>query len=249
MPPLEYHRPRSLAEAVALLGRAQPLAGGTSLTPSRRLVEAVIDLQELALDRLERRDEMVELGSGVRLQALADSGVLPEILRESARREAGWNLRNAATLGGTVAAGDGRSPLLTTLLALRSAVWMEPDGTWTDLDRVLTGRPDTLRARLMTSLRFRLPAGEGFHQVARTPADVPIVCVAAIIGADGRPSVALGGFGPAPLRLTADGGVSDFVRAASLAYRQAEDAWASAVYRSDVAAALVRRTLEGLGLT
>lgn len=248
MPLLEYHRPRSLAEAVALLGRAQPLAGGTVLTAGRRRVEAVIDLQDLGLDRMERSDETLELGSGVRLQSLVDSDAVPEILRESARRDAGWNLRNAATLGGTVAAGDGRSPLLTVLLALQAEVLIEPEGRWVDLDLVLSGRPDSLRGRLMTSMRFRVPAGHGYDQVARTPADAPIVCVAAALLASGPPSVALGGFGPAPLRLAAQGGVSRFVQAASLACGQAEDAWASAAYRSEVAGVLVRRTLEGIGL-
>ena len=248
MPPLEYHRPRSLAEAVSLLGRAQPLAGGTVLTPRRRRVEAVIDLQDLGLDRLEQSDETLELGSGVRLQSLADLDTVPEMLRESARREAGWNLRNAATLGGTVAAGDGRSPLLTVLVALQAEILIEPEGRWADLDLVLSGRPDSFRGRLMTSMRFRVPAGQGYDQVARTPADAPIVCVAAASWASGPLSVALGGFGPAPLRLAAEGGVSGFVQAASLAYGQAEDAWASAAYRSEVAGVLVQRTLEGIGL-
>ncbi len=248
MPALEYHRPRSLAEAVALLGRARPLAGGTALTPDRRRVEAVIDLQELGLDRLERGDETIELGSGCRLQSLAESDSVPEMLREAARREAGWNLRNAATLGGTIAAGDGRSPLLTGLLALRAEVLIQPESRWGDLDLVLAGRPDSLRGKLMTSVRFRIPVGQGYDQVGRTPADTPIVCVAAAIWAGGSPSVALGGLGSAPLRLEAESGVSRFVQAASLAYGQAEDAWASAAYRSEVAAVLVRRTLEGIGV-
>jgi CO/xanthine dehydrogenase FAD-binding subunit len=208
----------------------------------------VIDLQDLGLDRMDRSDDTLELGSGVRLQSLVDSDVVPEILRESARREAGWNLRNAATLGGTVAAGDGRSPLLTVLLALRAEILIEPEGSWVDLDLVLSGRPDSLRGRLMTSARIRVPAAHGYDQVARTPADAPIVCVAAALLPSRPPSVALGGFGQAPLRLVAEGGVTRFVQAASLAYSQAEDAWAGAAYRSEVAGVLVRRTLEGIGL-
>lgn len=248
MSPLEYHRPRSLKEAVALLGKARPLAGGTALTPDRRRLEAVIDLQDLELDRVARRDETLEIGSGVRLESLVDSDAVPEVLRQAARLEAGWNLRNAATVGGTVAAGDGRSPLLAVWLALRAEVLLEPGAEWADLDRVVSARPDSLQARLITSLRMPRPVGAAFEQVARTPADAPIVSVAAALWPGGKASVALGGCGPAPLRLVAEGAISDFAAAAGRAFAQAEDEWASASYRSQVASVLVRRTLEGLGL-
>ncbi|MGH2627899.1 MAG: FAD binding domain-containing protein, partial [Anaerolineales bacterium] len=85
MSSLEYHRPGSLEEAVALLGRAQPLAGGTALTPRRRLLEAVIDLQDLDLADVARREGTIEVGSGVRLETLARSDAVPEILRQVAR--------------------------------------------------------------------------------------------------------------------------------------------------------------------
>ena len=53
MPPLEYSRPGTLAEALALLQHGVPLAGGTALTANRRSLQAVVDLQDLGLDTLD----------------------------------------------------------------------------------------------------------------------------------------------------------------------------------------------------
>jgi hypothetical protein len=80
-----------------------------------------------------------------------------------------------------------------------------------------------------------------FETVARTPADRPIVCAALAQWPSGRTRLALGGYGQAPL-LAMDGnepgGVETAVRNA---FAEAGDEWASAEYRSEMAAVLAKR--------
>ena len=243
---MEYRRPGSLAEAVALLLEARPLAGGTSLTSHRRSVRSVADLQDLHLDQISHTGEWIEFGSCVRLQTLVDATQsIPEAIRVAASQEAGWNLRNAVTLGGMIAGGDSRSPLLVTVLALQTEVWIEPDGEWSDVERVLAARPGSLEGRLITSLRLRNPSQSVYEQVGRTPADWPIVAAAAAVR-EGSLTVALGGFGDRPLRLDASNGAVGFAAAAAQAFAGAGDEWASAAYRSAVGAILARRVVERL---
>jgi hypothetical protein len=55
--PFKYHRPKTAAEALELLDRGVPLAGGSELMPRRDEVSAVIDIRELGLDYTEPRDD------------------------------------------------------------------------------------------------------------------------------------------------------------------------------------------------
>jgi hypothetical protein len=80
-----------------------------------------------------------------------------------------------------------------------------------------------------------------FEMVARSPMDRPVVCAAVASWPSGRTRVALGGYGKAPI-LAMDGPepVGAAV-AAREAYRFAEDEWAGADYRMEVAGKLVGR--------
>lgn len=183
----EYHRPTELGEALRLLNRPEvrtlPLGGGTDLVGSARGdVEAVVDLSALGLDRLQVRDGMLQVGAMVRLQRLVEE--LPDIfdglLGETAHRMAGWNIRNAATVGGTLAGGRLHSPLSVALCALGAQVSVtghDQPFLWPDLPA------GALAGQLITGVALALPEdglGAAYEQVARTPADQPIVCAAAV---------------------------------------------------------------------
>jgi CO/xanthine dehydrogenase FAD-binding subunit len=82
-----------------------------------------------------------------------------------------------------------------------------------------------------------------YEVVARTPADLPIVCAALARWPSGRVRLALGGFGSAPL-LALDGPeASGIDQVARDAYSHAGDQWATAEYRQEAAAVLARRCL------
>lgn len=252
---LNYHRPKTVKETLALMEKGVPLAGGTALTPQRYDVDAVIDLQDLKLDELKVGKSEIHIGAMVKLQALIKAQEeLPQALAQACRQEAALNIRNVATIGGTVMTGDGRSPLLTALLALDASVITEPGNNSEPLQKLLDNRDGMRKPRLIVALEMVRPNRMKYEQVSRSPADRPLVClaVAEYLTSKGERYViaALGGYGERPIRLTnleeaLEKGAS-FAEAAALAqkaYSDAGDAFASAAYRAEIAGVLARRLL------
>jgi len=119
-----YHRPRTLDEALTLLTRPDtvPLGGGTLLSrPAADAIE-VVDLQSLGLDTVKKSGSNLEIGATVTLQALLESEHTPEAMKTALKLEAPLNIRNSATVAGTLVACDGRSTFAVSLLALDAKV-------------------------------------------------------------------------------------------------------------------------------
>jgi putative selenate reductase FAD-binding subunit len=250
MTELEYYRPDTLQEAIELLARGVPLAGGTGITPNRRSLDAVIDLRNLGLDGVKEEAGFIRIGAMTTLQQVIDSDAdLPDALRKACRLEMGRNMRNAATIGGLVMSAGTRSPILTALLALDSRVVSEPGTREFSLGNLLSEGRKQQEPMILTSLAFRSPVSFAYDQVSRSPVDLPIVSVATARWVDPDSfGLALGGWGDVPVRLLPDQALGDAVEAqaaASQAYAEASDQWAGAAYRQDVAGVLARRlTLE-----
>ncbi len=240
-----YHRPKTLDEALTLLTQPNrtPLGGGTLLSrPTTDPVEAV-DLQALSLDSIKKSGNNLEIGATVTLQQLLESEHCPEPMKSALKLEAPLNLRNAATVAGTLVAGDGRSTFGTILLALDAKIetrYSTDDSRMSNIGEFLPLRPQGL----ITSITIPLNVKLAFDYVSRTPADKPIVCAALAQWNSGRTRLVLGGYSKSPL-LAMDGTESEGVEAAARnAFHEATDEWASAEYRMDVAATLARRCLE-----
>jgi CO/xanthine dehydrogenase FAD-binding subunit len=246
---VEYSRPETLDEVLRLLGQEQPhslpLAGGTVI--NRRTAEdlRVVDLQMLGLDQILTAGNNLEIGAMATLQSLLESQIQPA-LKTTIQREATYNLRQVATVAGTLVASDGRSAFTTALLALDAMLTIQPGGERIGLGDLLPLRQEVLRGRLITQVSLPINARLAFEAVARTPADLPIVCAAAAAWPSGRLRLALGGYGQAA-KLAFDGteaGGAEF--AARSAYNQAADEWASAEYRQEIAGVLARRVISQL---
>jgi putative selenate reductase FAD-binding subunit len=247
---IEYHRPTTLQEALELLKRPEPvslpLAGGSALNRPDGPPVAAVDLQALGLDTYQPRGNTVELGATLTLQTLAEAELTSPVLKAVILHEATRNLRQVATVAGTLVAADGRSPFTTALLALDAELTLQPGDELTGLGDLLPLRGERLPQRLITRVAIPANARLAYEYVARTPADRPIVCVAAAQWPSGRTRLALGGFGPAP-RLAFDGTESQGApQAAHAACSQAQDAWASAEYRQEVAQVLAQRCISTL---
>jgi CO/xanthine dehydrogenase FAD-binding subunit len=185
----------------------------------------------------------------VTLQELLTSGEIPQALQKSIRHQDPYNRRQVATLMGTVMAADGRSPFTTALLALDPILEITRAGEEREeshLGDLLPLREERLSGALVTDISIPRKARLAYEYVARSPADFPLVSAALAQWPSGRTRVVLGGYGDQPVMVldgpTADGAVV----AARDAYSQAEDEWAGAEYRSDVAGVLVERCLQGL---
>ncbi len=237
-----YHRPRTLDEALTLLAQPNtfPLGGGTLLSqPTADPVE-VVDLQSLGLDSLTKKGYDLEIGATCTLQTLLESEHCPAALKVAIKLEAPINIRNSATVAGALVSSDGRSPFATALLALDAKITMVSDKS----SVISVGEFLPLPRRgLITSVAIPLNTKFSFEFVSKTPADKPLVAAALAQWNSGRTRLSLGGYGQSPL-LAMDGPEAEGLDAAARnAYHEAQDDWASAEYRMDVAATLAKRCL------
>jgi carbon-monoxide dehydrogenase medium subunit len=228
----EYHRPKDLTEAVALLQRKQPrtvvLNGGTWLVgEAPRDVEAVVDIADLGLNRILVEGNLVRIGAAVTHQQLVESEQLRtsalRVISETAQAMSGLNIRNRATIGGAIVTADAASPLVTALLACDAEVVIagakdktkqadDPRDFWKVLPLAgfLAYRRQILdEGTLITEVRMPLPSPDTrshYARVARTPRDYPIVCAVAAFamkdGIAGHVRIAIGGVAATPTRLS-----------------------------------------------
>jgi len=258
-----YHRPKTLDEALTLLAKPNtlPLGGGTllshaSTTPhneraaplsASESIEAV-DLQSLGLDSLTKNGNSLELGATLTLQSLLESEHCPPALKSALKLEAPLNIRNSATVAGTLVSCDGRSTFVSVLLATDAKIEQAILAN-SKIEYRTTNIGDFLALRsssLITKIIFPLNVKLAFEYVSRTPADKPIVCAALAQWNSGRTRLVLGGYSKSPM-LGMDGTESNgVVEAARNAFHEATDEFASAEYRMDVASTLAKRCLEGI---
>lgn len=249
---IEYHRPAELNVALELLAREDPptfpIGGGTRLHQVSNMDFAVVDLQDLSLDGLQLRAKMIEIGAALTLNNLmvhANSGDvdLPDGLLKAIRHEGSYNLRQVATVAGALVSADARSPFGLAMLAMDALLTLQPDDQQITLGDILPFRKEKLRGRLITRVSVPQNLKVAYEFVARSPADWPLVGAALAMWPSGRTRLALCGYGDAPI-LAFDGGEPTGLEiAAQSAYSHAEDEWASAEYRQEIAGILALRCL------
>ena len=202
--PFDYAAPRTLDEALALLGEhARPLAGGQSLVPQLNFRLArpalLVDLNRIqGLDTIRSEGGTLRIGALVRQRALERSQLVATrfpVLRTAAGHVAHPAIRNRGTVGGSVAHADPAAELPCALAALGARFHVRsPRGS-----RVL-GHDELFLGPFQTALEpdellveIEVPpvaegARQGFAELARTQGDFAVACVAVV---DGR--IAVGG--------------------------------------------------------
>jgi carbon-monoxide dehydrogenase medium subunit len=224
-PRFDYHAPRTVDEAVALLGRyggdAKPLAGGQSLVPllNFRLARpaALVDLNRVpALAGIREVNGHVAFGAMTRQRAIEFSPVVARrlpLLAEATRWVGHLPIRSRGTIGGSIAHADPSAEYPAVLAALDGVVIARgPKG-----ERTLTAG-ELFESYLTTTLapdelltEVRLPtmpegAGWAFEEFARRHGDFAIIGIAAAVWRDGArwtARLATAGAGPVPVRLRA----------------------------------------------
>ncbi len=200
---IEHHHPADLAEALQLLQREAPptvpLAGGVYLKQSEHTDLAVVDLQDLGLDAVTARGVNFEIGAMVRLAHLLEVATLGSKLKEGLVLEAPEERRLQSTLGGTLVVADGRSPLVTLLLAADARLTLEPGSEEYFLGDFLPFRKDVLAGRLITQVKVAGNVALAYRYQVREGALLPAVSAAVARWPSGRTRVALGGYGPEPI--------------------------------------------------
>jgi len=247
---VEYHRPTSISDALILLARKQPLTfplgGGTVLNRGVDGQIAVVDLQALGLGKISKKGNLLQIGATVTLQGLMEIEGLPGNIYKAIEKEATYNLRQMATIAGTLVTASGRSLLATTLLAMDASIELhelDVKSCQMKLGDWLPIRRETTPGKLITMVSIPLNIHFAYEYISRSPADLPIVCVAIVQWDSGRTRLALGGWGTIPV-LAMDGPDSAGIEfAGKNAYSIAGDEWASAEYRQEMAGILSRRCM------
>lgn len=241
-----YHRPQTLDEALTLLTQPNtvPLGGGTLLSKPTTDSVAVVDLQCLGLDSLRVNGNELVIGATCTLQSLLESEHSSAALKSALKLEAPLNIRNTATVAGTLIASDGRSTFAAMLLAMDAKIELieNRQPKIVSCGEFILTRPNGL----ITSITIPLNTKSAFEFVSKTPADKPIIGAAVVQWNSGRTRLVLSGHGKTPL-LAMDGTEADGIQeAAKNAYHEAHDEWASAEYRIDISAVLAKRALDAL---
>jgi aerobic carbon-monoxide dehydrogenase medium subunit len=225
-PPFSYHDPRSISDAIALLGRlenAKLLAGGQSLMPMLNmrfvLPDHIIDLNRVeGLSFIRESNGALEIGAMTRQRELEFSDLVRQrcpLMHEAILQIGHRQTRNRGTLGGSLCHLDPSAELVSVAAALDATVMVQgPNGTREvaiDAFPVAYMTPAIEANEIVTMVRFPLwpqPHGHGFVEFARRHGDFAIVSAAALLIEDGagkitRASVTLGGMGAAPIRASA----------------------------------------------
>ena len=277
--PFSLFRPKSLNEALNLLrshgDEAKVLAGGQSLVPlmNFRLAQPrwLVDLNAVeGLSEIKIEDRTLTLGTMVRQrdveQSLAIAERLP-ILREAIEQVGYPAIRNRGTVGGSLVHADPAAELPLLSVALDAQFRIQSRKA----KRTVAARDfyqgylvtDIASDELLVDIVIPIPAqqtGWCFTEIARRHGDFAIVAAAALLGLarDRRINfarVALGGVGPAPLRVAAAEAALLDERPSTELYRRAGEAAVKAVdpptdihasssYRRHLAGVLVYRALK-----
>ena len=223
-PPFQYHDPKTLAEAVGLLGKldnAKLLAGGQSLMPmlNMRFVQPdhIIDINRVeGMSGIKESDGALEIGAMTRQRDLEFSDLIEArcpLLHQAIMHIGHRQTRNRGTIGGSLCHLDPAAELVSVCAAHDAMVTVAgPNGTreiaFADFPAgYLT--PAIELNEIVTTIRIPLwPAGHkaAFIEFSRRHGDFAIVSAAALLQVDGgkisRASVTVGGVAVAPVRVS-----------------------------------------------
>jgi carbon-monoxide dehydrogenase medium subunit len=222
----DYHSPRTLADAVRLLGELGPdaklLAGGHSLLPMMKMRFAapahLVDLNRIdALRGIREEGDTIVIGAMTVENDLIASAVLERrvpLLPEAARQIADPQVRNRGTIGGDIAHGDPANDHPALSLALDATfVVTGPAGTHARAaDAFFVGPFATALAdgEILTEIRvpaFAPKTGYAYEKLKRKTGDWATAGAAVVLRLDGGAvsalRIALTNLGPTALRADA----------------------------------------------
>jgi carbon-monoxide dehydrogenase medium subunit len=221
-PGFDYHAPRSLGDAIQLLGSlgdAKLLAGGHSLLPMMKLRFAqpahLIDLNRIdALRGIREDGPTVVIGAMTVENELIRSPILREkvpLLPAAARQIADPQVRNRGTIGGDIAHGDPANDHPALAIALDAVFVLEgPKGRReVRADGFFQGTYATDMAEDEILVEIRVPAfgpktGYAYEKLKRKTGDWATAAAAVVLRMDGgtvsHVRIALTNLAPTALR-------------------------------------------------
>lgn len=259
-----YHRPKTLADAAAMLGQSEDakiLGGGQTLLPTlkQRLARPteLIDLSQIPeLRGIREEGDGLTIGAFTRHAEVAHSDVVRRVIPALADLAEGIGdrqVRNMGTLGGSICNADPSADYPAAVVALKATV--KTDRREIAGDGFFTGMFETALepGEIVTSVRFQKPDKAAYAKF-RNPASRYAIVGVLVARFGNEVRVAVTGAGPSVFRATdmeaalaqdfraeALNGVS--VRADSLN----ADIHASADYRAHLVTVMAKRAVEACG--
>jgi len=224
-PGFDYHAPRSVADAIRLLGQlgsdAKLLAGGHSLLPMMKLRFAqpahLIDLNRIdALRGIREEGATIVIGAMTVENELIASTLLQTrlpLLPEAAKQIADPQVRNRGTIGGDIAHGDPGNDHPAIAMALDATLVLEgPKGKRSvKADGFFHGTymTDMAEDEILTEIRipaFAPKTGYAYEKLKRKTGDWATAAAAVVLRMDGGKvsyvRIALTNVAPTALRAT-----------------------------------------------
>jgi len=219
----DYHAPKSLDEAIALLRQhegAKVLAGGQSLIPAMRfrlaLPEVLIDINGITqLDYVKEQNGYLAIGSMTRETTLEDSELVKArypLLLDTAKVIADPLVRQRATVGGNLAHADPANDHPATMLAYAAQVVARgPSGERViPIDDFFTGLFESAlkTGEILTEIRIPTPgpgSGGAYVKLERKVGDYAVSGVAVQLAMQGNVCktirIGLTNVNPTPMRV------------------------------------------------
>jgi aerobic carbon-monoxide dehydrogenase medium subunit len=222
-PPFDYHAPKTINEAVALLDAhgddAKVVSGGMSLLPLLKFRLAypkhLVDLQKIpGLVGIWEAGTTLQLGGMTTHHAVATSALAKAkvpMLAEAAALIGDAQVRNRGTIGGSLAHADPSADWPAVTLALDgSVVLVGKKGERTvPIEKFITGplQSDLHPGEIVSQVRVNVPqgrSGAAYEKLGHPASRFAIVGVAACLTLDGgkisAARVSITGVGPKPQR-------------------------------------------------
>ena len=198
----EYARPKDLSEAYELLQQDEHnviIGGGAWLKLTNKEVNTIIDLHSIGLQEIVDMNDRVEIGAMTTLREIETSEVIQQyydgIFCQAVKGIMGMNIRNLATIGGSIMGKYSFSDVFTPLLAMDVSLVFFKTGTIT-LEKYLETKK--MDKDILVKIILHKKDGRGyFHTMKKTHLDFAVINVAVtksdkvkiVVGA--RPSIAV----------------------------------------------------------
>ncbi len=255
MKALEYIKPLNIDEALALNKKENSLiiGGGAFIKSSKKEYDLIIDCEKLDLSYIKENDKNVFIGAYTTLRELEANKLIKElfggVIFESCSKICGVQIRNMATIGGTIGGRYGFSDLIPVLILLNSTVIFLNDES-ISLQEYLKNKKDN---KIIKELVITKEHGRGvFKCIKRTALDFSIINMA-LLKANGEFRVSFGARPGIALRCPR---VEEYLNSnTSIDFEKVEDYLskdisfgsdlkASKEYRETVSIALLKEALE-----
>jgi len=175
--------PKTVEEAYQLLcsnDRNKVMGGGAWSRLTNSDVDTVITLDHLQLDTVHETTKTIEIGAMTSLRTIetnkAIQGHLNGILCDAVSQIMGIQIRNLATIGGSVMGKYSFSDILPVLLVMDTSLRFYKQGDMTMLEFM---QKKKMEPDILLSVVIRKEAGKGyFHKVSKTALDFSLLNLA-----------------------------------------------------------------------